>query len=129
MTSQAHAHLVQVWRAIYGAVGGGVFVALTQILTRDTLTLPLRWAVLLFAASLPILALSYIYLPPLDQPPRRGIRRFFFFVSETAVGAAIIGFGLLFWHLDRVAGVIFAVSVGVCIGLTLRLRTPPSANG
>jgi hypothetical protein len=98
-------------KAFSGSLAGGCFVALTQLLTRDTVPPLLRAAVGLFSLAIPFLLIFAL----LDVPrhrfrelvPRERVTWLLFTGSSIA---GLLGLTCLFWFICPGFGCVFGIS-------------------
>jgi hypothetical protein len=103
-----------------GSLAASAFVATTQILTRDSLDLPLQVALVLFAVNIPFqIILFFMPIPfTIEETQRmkaesRSLswpQRFWSAVCMFSTPAIVAGFVAMFWHFHWWLGVLFALA-------------------
>ena len=82
-----------------GSLAGSAFVAVTQILTRDTLDWSLWAAVILFAVSIPFqVILFFARVPPSRHKSLSLSQTTYWHVQSWSTRVILAGFVGLFWH-------------------------------
>jgi hypothetical protein len=102
------------------SLAGACFVALTQLLTRDTLAPALRTSAALFSIAIPFLVI--FALLPLPEEPVRELNAldkltWLLFASSSILG--LLGIACLFWFVRPLFGCAFALSSFSAYGFLL----------
>jgi hypothetical protein len=101
-------------------LAASAFVATTQILTRDTLDLPLLIAVVLFAVNIPFQVMLFFMPIPFSI---EGVQRmmvqwrslswhqwFYAATNMLSTPAILLGFVAMFWHFAWWVGILFGLA-------------------
>lgn len=94
-----------------GSLAASAFVAVTQILTRDTLDLPLLVAITAFALAMPFQIILF-FAPP---PPHRdkafsSSQALYWRIHRWSTYIILFGFVASFWHFAWWVAIVFAVA-------------------
>lgn len=102
------------------SLAGACFVALTQLLTRDTLAPPLRASVALFSIAIPFLVI-FVLLPVPGEPFRElsALDKFTWLLFTAVSVLGLFGIACLFWFVRPLFGCAFALSSVVAYGFLL----------
>jgi hypothetical protein len=101
------------YRMVSGALAGGCFVALTQIITKERICGALYWAVVCFAITIPTMTAYYLYPPTFAHekgsswPPTYCLFHLFYLF---ALVVGFVGVALVFFSAGRWPGVIFVLA-------------------
>jgi hypothetical protein len=94
-----------------GSLAASAFVAVTQILTRDTVDLPLRIAVAAFAFAMPFqIVLFFAPLPPSRHKALSLSQTLYWHIQSWSTYIILFGFAALFWHFAWWVAILFAVA-------------------
>ena len=99
-----------------GSLAASAFVATTQILTRDSLDLPLKVAVVLFAVNIPFQIMLFFMPIPFAMKETQGTRRlswpqrFWSAITAFSFPAIVVGFVAMFWHFAWWVGILFGLA-------------------
>jgi hypothetical protein len=121
---------------ISGGMGAAASIAVTQLVTRESLDCPLYTAVTIFAVTISVLV--YLWIDPLCRPEiatKRNLQYFvytFLFIATNL--ATLVGFVMLFFHFGVLSGILWSVMSGALtlyvVWLALfRLRRPVRVRG
>jgi hypothetical protein len=101
------------WRFVSGALAGAGFVATTQIVTKDALSLSLFIATVCFAFSVPTMVAFFFY-PPSFLPKREetlgGAYARFHVLYALSFVASVIGLALLFFSFGFLPGCAYIIA-------------------
>jgi hypothetical protein len=102
------------------ALAGACFVALTQLLTRDTIAPALRASVALFSIAIPFLVI-FALLPVPGEPFRElhALDKLTWLLFTAASVLGLLGIACLFWFVRPLFGCAFALSSVVAYGFLL----------
>jgi hypothetical protein len=102
------------------SLAGGCFVALTQLLTRDTLAPALRASVALFSITIPFLVI-FALLPVPEEPFRElhAVDKLTWVLFTASSILALFGITCLFWFVCPLFGCAFTISALAAYGFLL----------
>jgi hypothetical protein len=103
-----------------GSLAASAFVATTQILTRDSLDLPLQIALVLFAVNIPFQIILFFMPIPFTIEETKRMKAesrslswpqwFWSVISMFSTPAIVVGFVAMFWHFHWWVGVLFGLA-------------------
>ena len=113
------------------ALAGACFVALTQLVTRQTLTPTLQVSVALFSIAIPFLV-TFAVVPIPKGPAKTFVDKLAELLYICSTVTALLGIACLFWFVRPLFGCAFvASSIGALSFITFRtrrLKTPQNVN-
>ena len=106
------------------SLAGACFVALTQLLTRDTLAPALRASVALFSIAIPFLVIFAVLPVPEEQfREQHALDKLTWLLFTASSILGLLGIACLFWFVRPLFGCAFALSSLAAYGFLLfRLR-------
>jgi len=92
-----------------GTLAASAFIAVTQILTRDTLDTASWIAMIVFAVSIPFqIVLFFSPVPPARYRGFSSSQRWYWHIVLFSMPLILVGFVALFWHFAWWIGILFA---------------------
>jgi len=109
---------------VSGAIAASGFVAVTQLVTRDTLSDSLKLAILFFSVSTPTLGIfSFV-----EAPHDNGC---WYPIAFTILNClALAGLTAMFWHFGQRCGLLFlgASAASLCFFVRAHVRSTPNTT-
>jgi hypothetical protein len=94
-----------------GSLAGSAFIAVTQILTRDSLDISLWIALAIFAVTIPFqIVLFFARVPPVLEVGLTLSQTVYWHVQSWSTRLILLGFIALFWHFAWWLGIAFTIA-------------------